>query len=721
MPKSAPVANLLVEIGCEELPPNSLQTLVRAFARGLLQGLVEHGVLAQDPPPHKCFVTPRRLAVWVGEVSAKSPTREVVRRGPGLSAAWDADGKPTAAARGFAKSCGVTVTQLATLKTDKGAWLTCKQRVGGTPLAEILGKNLAQSVRQLPTPKRMRWGSSDAEFVRPVHWLVALHGSAVVKTELFGLQSGRMSRGHRFLVSPKKARQLRIPDADAYSEILRSEGEVIADFDARREMLAQQLRELSTQTGNHQTQVAADPELLDLVTGMVEMPCALRGEFSARFLALPPEVLVACMRAHQKYFHFSNADGALYPAFIAVSNIAATANKRVRRGNERVLRARLADAEFFYRSDLQTPLAKRVDALRGILFHQQLGSLHDKTTRIAELATRIAPQLGCDPESAARAALLCKADLSTDMVGEFPELQGIMGRYYAQQSGEKEEIADAVAQHYLPRRRFDPSGAEPLPQTALAQSVAIADRVDSLVGIFAAKQIPSGDKDPFGLRRAALGVLRILIECKLDLDLLELLRQSCDQYAKIKGIDATPATADAVFDFSLERLRGYYQDLGFGSAQFAAVRACRPTQPLDFDARLRGLRTFFSEQPEAAASLSAANKRIKGILKKLPQNHSPAPKIAPDLFAHSAEAQLMRAIVSAAESSKKHFANRAYELGLPALGALKQPVDEFFEQVLVLDENPDIRANRLAILVALRRLFLEAADISLIGVESVET
>ena len=698
---------LLVEIGTEELPPQSLQALARAFAGGLAKALAAAGVLEDGADGVRHFATPRRLAALIDGVAARQPARVSERKGPSLAAAFDAHGKPSRAAEGFARSCGVSVAQLAKMETDKGAWLVHRQRLPGAPLAAVVTECLAESLRHLPIAKRMRWGDGETEFVRPAHWLLALHGSRVVATEALGLKAGRHTRGHRFHAN----RRIAIADAADYARALETEGKVIADFDQRRRVIQSQLSRLAARAG---AQTPHDPALLDLVTGLVELPRALAGEFDRRFLKLPPEALVACMRDHQKFFPLTNDKGRLLPGFITVSNIASKARARVRRGNERVLRARLADAEFFWHSDLKTPLGARAEALKGVLFHHRLGSLHDKTARVVQLSRVIAEQLGADVRQAGRAAGLCKADLVTDMVGEFPELQGVIGRRCAQKAGEERPVADAIEQHYLPRS----AGAQ-LPRHPVAQSVALADRIDSLAGLFAGGEIPSGDKDPFALRRAALGVLRICIEKKLALDVRALLDASRRVYENADGgASVTPddATVEQVFDFILERLKAYYQPLGYGAAEVASVLACRPPKPLDFDRRLKALSRFFKRRPEAAESLAAANKRISGILQRAAVD-APLSRYDPALLRQPAERELARQLEHIGERAAACFAANRYDQGFVALSQLKRPVDSFFDEVMVMDENPAVRANRLALLSRIRQLFLGVADISLMRPE----
>ena len=694
-------ANLLVEIGTEELPPRALQSLARAFADELARALAEEGMLGESggAAAPTWFATPRRLAVRIKHVAAAQPRRVMERRGPSLRAAYDAAGKPTRAALGFAKSCGVSMAKLERRETDKGAWLVCRESRAGKKLAEVLSDCLAQALRRLPAPKRMRWGGGEVEFVRPAHWLLALHGARAVKAEALGLRAGRHTRGHRFHAD----RKLAVPNADAYEKLLEKKGMVIADFARRRAKIQTQLAAIARK---RRARVADEDALLDLVTGMVEWPQTLAGEFDKRYLKLPPEALASVMRDHQKYFPLAAANGKLLPAFAFVANIKSKSPKLVRQGNERVLRARLADAEFFLEKDLTVPLEKRREELKGILFHQKLGTLYDKSERIASLAGHIAEKLGADVDCAKRAARLCKADLASEMVGEFPELQGVIGRYCAQKHGEKKVVADAIEQHYLPRHAGDK-----LPRNAVAQCVALADRLDSLVALFAAGEIPSGDKDPFALRRAALGVLRIIVEMQLDIDVYSLLDRH-SEYDLFKGkgtIYLSPEIFEQLFDFILDRLNAYYRPMGYRPEEIAAVRACRPRKPLDFDFRLKALSRFFKKQRAAAESLAAANKRIANILGKAedaPENYDRKKLI------EKAELRLADSLEQTGAHAERCFAAGKYDDGLAALSKLRQPVDAFFDEVLVMAPDENLRKNRLALLRRIRNLFLAAADIS---------
>jgi len=729
-------ASLLLEIGTEELPPRDLNKLGEAFAARVAEGLAAAGVVGADAGDgdgaatveYHAFATPRRLAVLLPAVAARAPSRIVERRGPAVQAAFDAAGHPTRAALGFAKSCGVGVAQLARITTDKGECLAHRRREPGAALAAIVTDCLSSATRQLPVAKRMRWGAGEAEFARPAHWLVALHGKRVVAATVLGLKAGRQTRGHRFHGAGKP---ISLAAAEDYAKRLESDGRVIADFARRRAAIARQLARLATAAG---ARAPADDALLDEVAGLVEWPQAVAGEFERRFLKLPTEALVECMRAHQKFFPLTaagaGARGRLLPGFIAVSNLTVKPGARVRAGYERVLRARLADAEFFWRSDLQTPLPARVDDLRGVRFHHRLGTLRDKTQRIATTAARIATAFAAGAgdgagagagagdvtvAAARRAAELCKADLTCAMVGEFPALQGVIGRHLARAAGESAAVAEAIEQHYRPRFAGDA-----LPTTAPAQCVALADRLDSLLGLFACGDAPSGDKDPFALRRAALGVIRILVERQLDLDVYALLTLSAASFSGAGEVQPDAAAVMRVFDFILDRLPAHYQPLGFSALEVAAVLACRPRRPLDFDRRLRALARFFKARRAAAESLAAANKRIAGILTKSAgeAGDGAAAAIDASLFRHPAEAELARQLALRGARAGDAFAAADYAAGLRELSLLRRPIDAFFDAVMVLDKDAKLRANRLALLAQIRALFLGVADISVMQPET---
>lgn len=721
---SAGKKNLLIELGTEELPPKALKNLAQSFSRVFYQGLVTAGVTEDSRVGMKCYATPRRLAVWVKNVSPKQPDRIEEKRGPALQAAYDKNGMATPAAAGFAKSCGVPLSALKTRKTEKGARLVFEKRIKGSGLGQIVNDCLNQSIKALPIPKRMRWGDNEAEFVRPVHWLLALHGDALLRIEVLGLKSDRMTRGHRFH-SPG---ELKVPSADQYVEVLKTSGRVIADYGVRQSMITRQATRLANKAGAN---VVIEQNLLDEVTGLVEWPVALRGEFDRRFLELPEEVLISTMASHQKYFYVTNGRNKpeankLEPMFIAISNIKSKSLGRVRQGNERVLRARLSDAEFFWQTDQKIPLKDRVEDLKGILFHNKLGSIHDKTRRIGLIGEHIAAKLNgdsthVDSTDVREAAQLCKADLVTDMVGEFPGLQGVVGKYYARNQGIGEAIADAVDSHYKPRYAGDA-----LPESAVAQCLALADRVDSLVGIFACGEAPTGDKDPFALRRAALGVFRIMVEGQLDLDLYELYAKAAQIHRSETASDLVGATDDnglngelvnQVHDFTMERSKGYFQLQGYSAEEHAAVSAGqpKPTRPVDFALRLKAIDIFFNKNKVAAQSLASANKRITNILSKVTVS---AQDFNQSLVCDQAEKVLADRLGQIGDKVESCFRLNDYAQGLEILAELKSPIDQFFDNVMVMHEDSTIRNNRLSLLSRIRQLFLGVADISRIRISS---
>lgn len=682
--------DLLIEIGVEELPPKALKSLADAFAEGIRAGLTGAGLEHGDI---KSYATPRRLAVLVYEAPLTQPERRQERRGPALSAAYDPDGKPTQAAIGFARSCGVEVGALQTVETAKGAWLAHISIEPGAPTAELIPALTRTALDQLPIPKRMRWADRDDEFVRPVHWLTLLHGAAVIPATLFGVEAGRETRGHRF----HHPDPIVIPEPGAYAALLETPGKVIADFDARRELIRRQAETVARQVDGR---AVIDSALLDEVTALVEWPVALLGDFERNFLNVPAEALISAMQGHQKYFPVVDRTGRLMPHFIAIANLESADPAQVRAGNERVIRPRFSDAEFFWVQDRKQPLAERQEALKGVVFQQRLGTLHDKCERMAPLARLIAERGEGVPDWAERAARLCKCDLLTQMVQEFPELQGVMGRRYAEHDGEVHEVAVALEEHYRPRFAGDA-----LPVTLTGQAVALADRLDTLLGIFAIGQAPSGAKDPFALRRAALGVLRILIEARLDLDLENLLERAAGHFQPpLKA----PQCVASVFDFIMERLRGYYLEQDFQPDVLDAVLSCRPTRPLDADRRIRAV-AGFRRLPEAA-SLAAANKRIRNILKKTAGN---LPfQVRTDRLREEAEQALAGRLVELSSEVIPLMKTGLYSEALSRLATLREPVDRFFDQVMVMVDDPLVRDNRIALLNELSSLFLRAADFS---------
>lgn len=693
--RSGPAAaTLLVELGTEELPPRALRRLGEQFGVLVQEELARRELLVDPEVCAETFATPRRLAVKVPGVRRRQPDREVVRRGPALAAAFDADGRPTKAAEGFARSCGVGVEQLERLENDKGAWLIQRRREPGRPARFLVPEALGEALKRLPIPKRMRWGEGEAEFVRPVHWLVLLHGADLVPAEILSVRAGRATRGHRF----HHPRPIALRNADQYPGPLEQRGFVIADFDRRRARIRARVDALARARGGR---ALYDDALLDEVTALVEWPQPVAGGFDPGFLEVPPEPLVSAMRDHQKYFAVADARGRLLPHFVAVANIKSPRPSRIRAGNERVLRARFADARFFWDTDRKTPLAERVEGLKDVVFHLKLGSLYDKTLRVRALAAQVAGAIHAERALAERAAWLAKADLMTGMVGEFPELQGIMGRYYARHDGEDPQVAEAIAEHYLPRHAGDA-----LPQTGVGQALAVADRLDTLAGIFGAGEAPSGDKDPFALRRAALGVLRVLIERRLDLDLRRLLD------AAVAGYELAfepGGVADQVFDFMLERLRAYYMDAGVALDVFEAVRVRRPVRPLDFHRRVQAVSGFL-KRPEAA-SLTAANKRIRNLLRQA--GGAPAGSGEDSArYREAAERELAQRVAALEGELAGAFEAGDYDRALAALAGLREPVDRFFDQVMVMVEDEALRGARLRLLKRLNDLFLRVADLS---------
>ncbi|HET7204050.1 MAG TPA: glycine--tRNA ligase subunit beta [Steroidobacteraceae bacterium] len=700
--------DFLVEIGTEELPPKSLSTLSTAFADGVEKGLRDAGLQFKAV---ERFATPRRLAVRVRRLSERQPDRPLEKRGPPVKAAFDAEGHPTQAALAFARGCGVDVTALERLDTPKGQWLVHRGVEAGASTAALLPGIVVAALDALPVAKRMRWGAGEAQFVRPVHWVVLLFGRDVVDAEILGIRTSNVTCGHRFM-APKP---IRLPTPMAYVRSLHERGRVLADVQERRETIRKGVIAAAERIGG----VAVVSEaLLDEVTGLVEWPVPLAGRFDARFLELPPEVPIATMQDHQRYFPVRDAEGRLMPWFITVSNIESLDPPQVIAGNERVVRPRLSDAEFFYATDRQRRLDSGLEALQRVTFQTQLGSLHQKTERVRALARTIAAGIGGDPQLADRAAQLSKCDLLTSMVGEFPELQGLMGRYYAQHDGEDAEVAEALREQYLPRFAGDA-----LPATRSGMAVSIADKLDTIAGIYATGQKPSGTRDPFGLRRAALGLLRTSIERGLDLDLQQLLaravaaaRSDMEAVAAAQGKGLAPVDLgrlrDEVYDYVIERLRAYYVEGGAGiavtSEMFDAVLATRPASPLDFDARLRALVQFL--QLPDAASLASANKRIANILRKT--DEPVGDTVDPQRLIDPAEQILAEQVVAIARLVEPRFAARDYTPGLQQLAALRQAVDDFFDSVMVMTDDAALRSNRLALLNRMRGLFMRAADLS---------
>jgi len=682
-------SNCLIEIGTEELPPRALKSLSRDFADLVQKGLASAEL---DSQAVEVFATPRRLALLLRDVPPQQADRQIEKRGPALSAAFDAEGNPSKAASGFARSCGVEIDQLEQRETDKGSWLYFRATEAGRSLRELLPEIVVSALAALPIPKRMRWGDRKEEFVRPVKWLLLMLDREVVEAEIFGLNSTNCSYGHRFHAPGK----LEIEDAADYEQQLLAQGMVIASFEKRRESI----RKLVTRAALRLSgEVRIDAALLDEVTALVEYPAVVCGEFDSSFLDLPAEVLVTTMQENQRYFALFDHDGKLLPSFISIANIDSRKPEVVASGNERVIRPRFADAEFFFSQDRKQGLEKMRQRLDTVVFQAKLGSLGDKTRRIERLAVNIAGRIGANEELTSRAADLCKADLMSDMVGEFPKLQGIIGRYYAELQQEEAQVSETIEQHYWPRFAGDH-----VPRSPLSQAVALADRLDSLVGIFAIGEKPGGDKDPFALRRAALAVLRIIVENELALDVLELCHAAAAGYPEKLNAGAA---VDDVIEYIFDRQRAYYQELEIRFDVVDAVAHDRPGRLHDCDLRIRAVQEFQSH--EAAPALAAANKRITNILKKQPRAID---GVDIDLLCEDAEKQLYQQLKALDEGVVELFAEADYLPGLERLAQLRPVVDRFFDEVMVMVDDSAVRNNRLALLDELLQSFRRVADFS---------
>ena len=706
-------ADLLFELHTEELPPKALATLEAALCEGLLQRIDAAGLTHGNV---ESFATPRRLAVRVHNLAHQAPDQTVQRRGPPVSAAFDASGAPTRAAQAFATSCNTALAQLGRERDPKGTeYLSYTGIKPGAAAATLLPGFIAEALDALPIPRRMRWGSGDAQFVRPVHGLVLLHGEQVIEAQLLGVSAGRSTQGHRFM---GQRGQLSIATPADYERLLEQDGKVVARFATRRQRILDAVTAQAAQLGG---KALVSEALLDEVTALVEWPVPVAGQFDARFLSLPREVLISTLQEHQRYFPIEDAQGALLPWFITLSNIASTQPQAVRAGNERVVRPRLADAAFFQEQDRKAPLATRAAALDAITFQEQLGSIGDKLRRIAPLAAHIASRIDGDATRALRAAALCKCDLVTSMVGEFPELQGIMGRYYALADGEDPEVAQAIAEHYQPR-----GASDDLPASRTGIALALADKLDTLTGIFAIGQKPSGTKDPFALRRAGIGISRMMYTHRLPLDLIELIGEAVRHHtlfdaplpAGAKPRLSREAVVEQVYDYLMERQRNAWLEPPDGGPPIAgispeacdAVLAARPRSPVDFDARLRALLDFLALP--AAASLTAANKRIANLLKKSAGDQAGATQVDESRLQDGAERALYQAVLAAEHSVPGKVALGDYATALGLLAHTRPAVDAFFDDVMVMDPDLALRANRLAVLTRLRTLFTGIADLS---------
>ncbi|WP_444915107.1 glycine--tRNA ligase subunit beta [Microbulbifer sp. TRSA007] len=686
--------DFLVELGTEELPPKALHKLMSAFADGISQGLKSAELSFGEV---KTYAAPRRLAVAVFGLADRQQDKQIEKLGPAVKAAFDKEGKPSKAAEGFARSNGVTVAELGRKETDKGERLAFISEQKGAATESLLAGIVEKALAQLPIPKRMRWGARREEFVRPVHWLVMLFGNKVVDGEVLGLKAGNTSRGHRFHCN----RELEIHSAHDYPQVLREPGYVMADFAERREVIRAQV---IAEANNVNGEAVIDDDLLDEVTALVEWPVALTGRFEERFLEVPAEALISSMKEHQKYFHVVDEDGQLLPFFITVSNIESRDAAQVIHGNERVIRPRLADAAFFFETDKKTSLESRREKLRQIVFQQHLGSVYDKTERVSALARTIAEKTGANGDWAERAGRLCKSDLVTEMVFEFADMQGIAGYYYAENDGEPLDVAKAMYEQYMPKFAGDE-----LPASDTGTVIALADRLDTLVGIFGIGQPPSGSRDPFALRRASLGIIRILVEKRLDLDLRELLELARDNYPRT-ALGEYDKVVEQTLQYVLERFRARYEDQGIATEVFMSVAARKLSRPLDIDNRVHAVNAF-SQLPESGA-LAAANKRVSNILAKL---DSAVPSSVDEaLLQEEAEKALFAAVQVARTEVEPLYSDALFAEGLAGLAGLRETVDSFFDHVMVMSDDEQLRNNRLALLAQLRALFLEVADISLL-------
>ncbi len=690
-------ADFLVEIGTEELPPKALRSLMDAFA-SMLETAVDESRLNHGAV--HAYASPRRLAVLIEALELAQEDRKSTQKGPPVKVAFDDDGNPTPAATAFAKKCGVAVDALGREKTDKGEWLVSEVVEKGRKAEELLPDLIERALAGLPIPRRMRWGAGEAEFVRPVHWVVLLHGTRTIAAPIMGVTAGNESLGHRFHTSAP----VKIKSPDEYLDALEKKGRVIADFERRLTMVRDGVTKAATKAGGS---AVGDDDLYDEVTALVEWPVPIVGSFDEQYLELPREAVVSTLTSHQRYFPVADKNGELLAKFVTVANLESKDPDQVRDGNERVIRPRLADAAFFWDSDRRIPLSARAASLREVVYQRGLGSLHDKATRVADLAAGIGESLELAVAPLRQSALLAKCDLVTGMVGEFPELQGVMGRYYALSDKEPAEVADPIAEHYLPRFAGDA-----LPASINGQVLAVADRLDTLAGVFAIGKRPSGNRDPFGLRRAALGVIRVLIECELDLDLKALITAA---------VAAQPTKADEgadlegeLYTFITERLRRYFldRDAALATETFDAVLARKPASLVDFDRRLAAVQAFIAL--ESAASLAAANKRIANILRQA--EVTGVDEVKTKLLAEPAEEALAGALDSATEAVAPLLEKRQYTEALTALAELREPVDTFFDDVMVNVDDKATRSNRLALLSQLRALFLDVADISRLSI-----
>ncbi|WP_305460137.1 glycine--tRNA ligase subunit beta [Photobacterium leiognathi] len=683
--------NFLIELGTEELPPKALRTLAEAFAANF-----EAELKAADLPHDgiKWYAAPRRLALKVTGLAENQPDKVVEKRGPAIASAFDADGNPTKAAQGWARGNGITVDQAERMVTDKGEWLLFKQEVKGQPAQALLPELAAAALAKLPIPRPMRWGDKDTQFIRPVKTLTMLLGDELVEGTILGVASARTIRGHRFMGEA----EFTIDNADQYPAILEERGKVMADYEARKAIIVADAQKAAQAVGGT---ADLEDDLVEEVTSLVEWPVVLTASFEEKFLKVPSEALVYTMKGDQKYFPVYDAEGKLVPKFIFVSNIISNDPSQIISGNEKVVRPRLADAEFFFNTDLKSKLIDRLPQLETAIFQKQLGTIKDKTDRITELAGYIADKIGADVDNAKRAGLLAKCDLMTSMVFEFTDTQGVMGMHYARHDGEQEDVALALNEQYMPRFAGDQ-----LPSTPVSSAVAMADKLDTIVGIFGIGQAPKGS-DPFALRRASLGVLRIIVENGYDLDLVDLVAKAHSLF----GDKLTNNNVDSdVIEFMLGRFRAWYQDAGFSIDVIQAVLAMHPTQPADFDKRVKAVSHF--RELDAAESLAAANKRVGNILAKF-DGELPT-SVDNSLLVEAAEKELAEKVTAVVAALEPVFAAGDYQTALTELASLREPVDAFFDNVMVMADDEKLKVNRLALLNLLRNQFLKVADISLL-------
>ncbi len=690
-------ADFLIEIGTEELPPKALRSLKDAFAESLRAAFKEarlgHGAV-------HAYASPRRLAVLIEKLATRQEDRKISQKGPPTKVAFAADGSPQPPAIAFAKKCGVEVADLGRTKSGKGEWLSCELLDKGQETSGLVPTLIESALAELPVPRRMRWGAGELEFVRPVHWIVLLHGKNTIDATIMGVKTGRESRGHRF----HSKGVIAITEPGKYLQTLEKKGHVIADFDRRRDLVEHGVADKAREAGG----VIVDGDsLYDEVAALVEWPVPVLGSFDEAFLSLPRETVISTLTGHQRYFPVAGNDGALLPKFVTVANLESTDPDQVRDGNERVIRPRLADAAFFWDNDRNRTLSSRQDALRDVVYQRGLGSLHEKSERTAVIARDIALSIGVGSADVERAAMLCKCDLLTGVVGEFPELQGVMGRYYAELDGESQAVSSAIGEHYHPRFAGDT-----LPESTVGQVLAVADKLDTLAGVFSLGKRPSGKRDPFGLRRAALGVIRILVECEIDIGLRDAVANAV---AAQPASEAAPtAIVEDLHSYIIDRLKRYFldRDPALDAETFDAVLAREPSSLVDFGRRLEAVQSFIGL--DEAASLSSANKRIANILRQA--GNDGGNDVNPKLLQDPAEEALFAALGSAGDTVRPLLDERRYTEALRALAALREPVDNFFDDVLVMADDDELKNNRLALLGKLRELFLGVADISRLSI-----